>query len=171
MIPEIEKMEGNTVDDIKELTESLKNNVRILDSFVRSIPPEHLQQRRRPDVWTAAEHLDHLAAVQPMLYERINAFHHEDRPRFTPYIPSEDETAQTPAIMDTETAVKEFTLWRGKQVVLLESTIGSLWEKTAEHPEYLNYSLYILARHILMHDHWHMYRMEALWLTRDEYLS
>ena len=45
------------------------------------------------------------------------------------------------------------------------------WEKTATHPEYEQYSLIILARHILMHDHWHMYRMEELWLTRDEYLT
>jgi len=28
-----------------------------------------------------------------------------------------------------------------------------------------------LERHILMHDHWHMYRMEELWLTRDAYLQ
>ena len=45
------------------------------------------------------------------------------------------------------------------------------WQKTATHPEYAQYSFYILVRHILMHDHWHMYRMEELWLTRDEYLT
>jgi hypothetical protein len=40
------------------------------------------------------------------------------------------------------------------------------WQKTAIPPEYENDSLYILTRHTLMHDHWHMCRMEGLWLTR-----
>lgn len=38
-------------------------------------------------------------------------------------------------------------------------------------PEYALYSLFILARHILMHDHGHIYRMEERWLTRDAYLT
>ncbi len=54
---------------------------------------------------------------------------------------------------------------------LLSKLDKSVWEKTATHPEYEHYSLYILARHILIHDHWHMYRMEELWLTRDDYLT
>jgi len=43
--------------------------------------------------------------------------------------------------------------------------------KETSRPEYENYSLFILVRHILMHNHWHMYRMEELWLTRDAYLT
>jgi hypothetical protein len=53
----------------------------------------------------------------------------------------------------------------------LEAADGSTWQKTGIHPEYELYSLSILGRHILMHDFWHMYRIEELWLTRDAYLT
>jgi hypothetical protein len=68
-------------------------------------------------------------------------------------------------------AFEAFNQYREKQVSLLETADDITWQKTGRHPEYTLYSLYILARHILMHDHWHMYRMEELWLTRDEYLT
>ena len=44
----------------------------------------------------------------------------------------------------------------------LEAADAGTWEKMATHPEYESYSLYILTRHLLMHDHWHMYRMAEL---------
>ena len=33
------------------------------------------------------------------------------------------------------------------------------------------YNFEIVLNHILFHDYWHMYRIEELWLTKDEYLS
>ena len=44
------------------------------------------------------------------------------------------------------------------------------WTRKAKHKEYIEYTPYIMLRHILMHDHFHMYRIEELWLTTDEFL-
>jgi hypothetical protein len=73
--------------------------------------------------------------------------------------------------MSIDAALDQFARYRASQLLLLESADKTTWKKTASHPEYDHYSLYILTRHILMHDHWHMYRMEELWLTRDAYLT
>ena len=64
-----------------------------------------------------------------------------------------------------------FALYRNKEIDLLGSADDIMWQKRASHPEYESYSLYILARHTLMHDFRHMYRIEELWLTRDAYLT
>ncbi|MDA0195055.1 MAG: hypothetical protein O2951_08420 [Bacteroidetes bacterium] len=56
-------------------------------------------------------------------------------------------------------------------VSLVKSFENDLWSKTAVHPEFNKYSHYILLRHAMMHDHFHMYRIEELWLTKDEYLK
>ncbi|MDA1119365.1 MAG: hypothetical protein O2887_02525 [Bacteroidetes bacterium] len=53
----------------------------------------------------------------------------------------------------------------------MKSFENDLWSKTAVHPEFNKYSHYILLRHAMMHDHFHMYRIEELWLTKDEYLK
>ncbi len=128
--------------------------------------------RRGEGFWSVAEHVSHLAQVQPMLLERIERFLNEDHPKFTPYIPgSAKEEANTPPHMTMASALDQFARYREKQLLLLRSADNIMWKKTATHPEYESYSLYILTRHVLMHDYWHMYRMEELWLTRDAYLT
>jgi hypothetical protein len=56
-------------------------------------------------------------------------------------------------------------------VELARSCGPEAWEKPGVHPEYDQYSLEILLRHILTHDGWHMYRMEEIWLAKDESLT
>jgi hypothetical protein len=107
-----------------------------------------------------------------MLLERLQRFRDQPHPVFAPYIPGvgEDEPA-TPEVMPPAEALEQFARYRTPQVDLLAEAAPDLWQKTGDHPEYTQYTLYILSRHTLMHDHWHMYRMEELWLTRDDYLT
>ena len=160
------------MQDIQDLLEGLRRTPRILSEFVKSIPEDNLDLRRGEGFWTIAEHVSHLAQVQPMLLDRLLRFENEDHPEFIPYIPGDaEDEPDTPLRMNMTAALKQFKHFRSKQVVLLESANDVTWEKTATHPEYETYSLYILTRHTLMHDYWHMYRIEELWLTRDDYLT
>ncbi len=43
------------------------------------------------------------------------------------------------------------------------------WEKVGHHPEYKHYTPYFQLRHTLAHDHYHIYGIERLWLTTEEY--
>jgi len=158
--------------DIPDLLESLKRSPGILSQFVKSIPETKLDIRRGEGFWTIAEHYSHLAQVQPMILGRFERFMNEEKPEFVPYIPGGDkEEPDTPPRMSIEAAMDQFADYRTRQLLLLESADDLTWKKTATHPEYEQYSLYILTRHALMHDHWHMYRMEELWLTKDAYLT
>lgn len=160
------------MQDIQDLLESLKRSPKILSQFVRTIPEGKLDLRRGEGFWTIAEHCSHLAQVQPMLLKRIERFLNEENIEFVPYIPGDGEDEpDTPPRMSIRSALDQFTSNRDRQIQLLECANADNWKKPATHPEYEEYSLYILTRHILMHDHWHMYRMEELWLTRDAYLT
>ena len=156
---------------IPDLLETLRRSPNILSQFVHSIPESKLDVRRGEGFWTIAEHCSHLAQVQPMLLKRIERFLNEDNPEFVPYNTGSSEEPATPDHMSIESALDQFTRDRDSQLRLLESADENCWKKKATHPEYEEYSLYILTRHVLMHDHWHMYRMEELWLTRDAYLT
>jgi len=157
--------------DIPDLLDGLGRSSRILSEFVKTIPADKLNLRRGESFWTIAEHVSHLAQVQPMLLERLQRVMEEDRPEFVPYIPGDGQAEARPPHMELNAALEAFTLDRGRQITVLEKAHEAVWQKTAVHPEYEFYSLYILVRHILMHDHGHMYRMEELWLTRDAYLT
>ena len=159
------------MQDIPDLLEVLRRSPKILSQFVHSIPENKRSLRRGEGFWSIAEHLSHLAQVQPMLLQRIERFRSEDHPEFTPYIPGGTKEPDTPPCMEIESALDQFALFRTRQLQLLESTDDTIWTKSGTHPEYEEYSIYLLTRHILLHDHWHMYRMEELWLTRNAYLT
>ena len=160
------------MEDITALLETLRRSPIILSQFVQTIPESKLDLRRGEGFWTVAEHYSHLAQVQPMLLKRFERFMNEDNPEFVPYIPSGGkEEPDTPLRMSIESALDQFARYRASQLLLLESADDITWSKSATHPEYEKYSLYILTRHVLMHDHWHMYRMEELWLAKDVYLT
>jgi uncharacterized damage-inducible protein DinB len=160
------------MEGMQEILDSLKQSPTVLAAFVGAIPASKLDVRRGEGFWTIAEHVSHLAQVQPMLLERIQRFIEQERPEFVPYIPGEgDEGPGTPARMEMAAALAQFRSVRERQLALLARVADPVWQRQAVHPEYEQYSLTILARHILMHDYWHMYRMEELWLTRAAYLT
>ncbi|MFH1980681.1 MAG: DinB family protein [Pseudomonadota bacterium] len=159
------------MNDLAHIIGALECSAPILEAFVVSIPENALTRRRGEGFWTIAEHANHLAAVQPMLADRIQRFLDEDAPEFVPFIPADNEAEAAPPVLNMPAATAAFAAGREAQVALLNTATPSDWKKGGRHPEYTQYTLYILARHILMHDHWHMYRMEELWLARDEYLT
>jgi uncharacterized damage-inducible protein DinB len=166
--------QGAVMKDIREQLEAMSKTPPILTAMVEAIPQGHLDLRRGEGFWTIAEHVSHLAQVQPMLLERMERFIEEEHPEFKPYIPGEEEAEpDTPPRMEMAAALDQFGDCRRQQVARLEAVIDAapIWKRSAIHPEYEAYTLYILTRHVLMHDHWHMYRMEELWLTRDAYLT
>jgi len=109
-----------------------------------------------------------------MLCERFRRIIEEDTPEFVPFIPDAnpcDAPADPIQAMTTEQALEFFQIHRDRQLALLEAQPDTAWKRLATHPEYERYGLHILARHAMLHDHWHLYRMEELRLTREAYLS
>ncbi|MGA9233246.1 MAG: DinB family protein [Desulfobacterales bacterium] len=72
------------MQDIPDLLDGLRSSINILSAFVMALPENILNRRRGAGFWTVAEHVSHLAQVQPMLLERLRRFMDEDRPEFVP---------------------------------------------------------------------------------------
>ena len=147
----------------------LANNKNILKQFVSVITENEIHKRIK-DFWTIYEHIDHLVLTQKMLLGRIQQFIVEDNPIMKPYIPEEKPTVED-AKKSAKELVEEFIKLRDLQIGLLRKTKGSVWKKIGVHPEYSKYSLEILARHILLHDSFHMWRMEELWIEREDLIQ
>lgn len=157
--------------EIQAILESLSLSPTIFGGFMRGLPAEALARKRGKGVWSIHEHATHLADVQPMITERLRRILAEDVPEFVPFIPSEEESAQGAEPEAVQDILAAFKAERERQVEMLRQARAEDWDRSAVHPEYERYGLLILVRHILMHDHWHLYRMEELWLTRDAFLT
>ncbi len=156
--------------DTAKIILCLEQSPGILRDMAASILPAQITARRRPGFWTIGEHIGHLAQAQSMIHGRIIRFRDENAPAFVPFIPGDDAPGDLPAESVSQSLAK-FEEWRKRQLDAIRTLHPKDLAKEGSHPEYAQYNLPILLRHILMHDHWHMYRIEELWLTRDEFLG
>jgi uncharacterized damage-inducible protein DinB len=156
---------------VTAILDALEGSVAIFTDMLRSIPSESLDIKRGEGFWSLHEHAAHLADVQSMGLGRLQRILTEDQPEFVPFIPDQEEKTEPRPLPPVDEIIANFKAGRMQQLELLRNASPEDWKRTAIHPEYKEYGLFIFTRHILMHDHWHMYRMEELWLARDESLS
>ncbi len=159
-------------ESLDAVFEGLSLSPKILRELVEAIPGPELIAVRRPGFWSIQDHVIHLADSQAKLYARLVRFRDEEHPEFMPNLPDPSAPpSPKPEIADAASALTEFAARREKMLARIEAYPLAVWRKTGAHPEYTLYTAFGLLRHILMHDHWHMYRIEELWLTRDEFLT
>ncbi len=163
-------MESKKYDDIHDVLTCLQRSPTILHALLSGIPDEKLDVRRIPDKWSIHEHACHLVDVQPMLIDRMRTFKREAQPVFTPYLPGDTDSDAHLMQMNLADTVAKFDTCRQELVAVAGTFLQEELDKFGRHPEYTQYTPRILLRHILMHDHLHMYRIEELWLTADSYL-
>jgi hypothetical protein len=156
--------------DLDLMLGSLGNGPGLLSGLMEKVPEDVRKLHRIPGKWCVHAHACHIVDVQPMLMERLKRFLAEASPAFAPFLPDGTD-GETPLLaMDLREQMRRFPGLRAELLETIRSAPAGLWGKRASHPEYSAYTPEILVRHILMHDALHMYRIEELWLTRDEYL-
>lgn len=148
----------------------LSESPAVLRDLISRIPPELLKVRRIPGKWSIHEHACHIVDVQPVLLRRFEKFRDEEVAHITPYIPGDTDPSDHLMNMNLNMILDDFYRLRSEMTAFLEKMPQSYWEKKATHGEYTEYGPSILLRHLLLHDHVHMYRIEELWLTKDEFL-
>lgn len=139
----------------------------VIVPMVREMPAENCRRRPAPDAWSAHEHFCHLVAVHPVFFERLEIMTKGPSPRITPYLPSDEEEAGALLEVDLVDALDRFVRDRGELISRLRALTPEDWGRTAEHPEYSEYSVLIAFRHLALHDMMHGYHIEEILLSRD----
>lgn len=158
------------MNDLTPIITVLKEAPQILKGLLKQIPEPLHKQRRIPGKWSIHEHACHLDVVQDMILERFRIFQEEEHPEFQAYMPGKNVSDEELINMDLHQSISAFQQKRARLLELISTYDDSTWTKEADHPRYKEFTPYIFLRHVMMHDHFHMYRIEELWITRDEYL-
>jgi DinB superfamily len=147
--------------------EALARGPGIIVPLVCEVPAAVLKRRPRPGKWSAHEHACHLAAVHPLFFDRLDLMLSEDHPHIEPYLPDQDDPEDALLKVDLEQALESFQRDRQRLVARLRELPPPAWDRTAEHGEYSHYSVFIMFRHVAMHDMLHAYRIEELLLKKE----
>ena len=151
----------------QQVVEALERAPSIIVPLVREVPEPLRKRRPASGKWSAHEHACHLAAVQSMFFERLDLFLREEHPSIRAYLPEREHSADALLSVDLEEALGRFQRQRAELVARLWKLQPSDWQRTAEHEEYSHYSLFILFRHVVMHDMLHAYRIEECLLNKE----
>jgi hypothetical protein len=149
---------------------TLKNLPVLINDYLIQIPQKDIDIKRNKDTWTIREHFYHIVSVQQMLYERILKIRNDINPFIQPYFPTEEENIRN-RFNSHDEAFTKYNEFRSKQISVVDQLTPEEFTRKAEHPQYKEYSMLILLNHMIFHEYWHMYRIEEIWLTKDEFFS
>lgn len=149
---------------LESVLASLERAPQLLRELVEEMPSELRKRRRQLGKWSLHEHACHLAVAQELFEERLERMLAEDCLVIRPYLPHQDDDPNRLLALDLETTLERFVVARWELVGRLRQLTPEQWQRPARHAEYARYTVYIMFRHLALHDALHMYRMEELLL-------
>jgi DinB family protein len=156
-----------SMNSIPAIIEALGRAPDIVVPLVREVPAPVLKRRPAARRWSAHEHACHLAHVHGLFFQRLDYMLSHPAPVIAPYHPGEQDADDFLLRMDLDSSLEQFIADRRQLVARLESLAPADWARTADHGEYRTYSVFIMFRHLALHDFLHAYRIEELLLRRD----
>ena len=156
-----------TASSTLPVIEALERAPLIVLPLVREVPPQILRRRPAPRRWSAHEHACHLTVVHQLFFDRLEQILREPHPVITPYLPDQADPDDLLLKMDLNQSLEQYVSDRARLVARIRRLTPEEWNRTAEHQEYSHYSVYIMFRHVALHDFLHAYRIEELLLKKD----
>ncbi len=139
----------------------------LVKQVIYEMPPELRKRRPAPGVWSAHEHAVHLPAVQPIMMRRLEQMLAEPGCKIKSYEPSRDEPDDALLELDLDVEMDRFERERAAMIEQLRQLTPEQWDVAAEHEEYSSYGVFIMFRHIALHDLHHAYKIEERLLRKE----
>lgn len=155
---------------ITEKLAILEKTPRLLQELIQEIPTDLLKERRIANKWSIHEHACHVAIVDHLFIARFILFKVEEQPDIAPYLPGKNTPEDELLSMDLREKLASFPSLRDNLLGEIKGLTERDWQKEGKHEEYRQFTPQIMLRHLMMHDHFHMFRIQQLWLSKDEYL-
>lgn len=154
-------------DEIAVVLDQLARGPALVRQVIYEVPPELRKRRPAPDVWSAHEHTVHLPAIYPLILSRLDQMLRDPSRPIKSYEPSRDDPDDALLKLDLDTEMDRFDRERATLVERLKTLTPNQWGITVEHEEYSHYGVFIMFRHVALHDLYHTYRIEERLLKKS----
>jgi DinB superfamily len=153
--------------DTQKLIATLEAAPGIIIGLVHEVPSQNLKRRPAPDKWSAHEHACHIANGDAAFLARLELMLSERHPRIKAMEQTPEEEAGSFLSVDLDEALGQYVRERALVVKRLKELSQEDWQRTADHEAFSHYSVYIMFRHLLIHEMHHAYRIDELMLKKD----
>jgi hypothetical protein len=153
--------------EISSVLQHLVPGPGIVRQLIYEMPAELRKRRPQPGMWSAHEHAVHLPAVQPIMMKRLDAMLREPNVHIKSYEPSRDDPDDALLKLDLDSEMDRFARERTAMIDRLRQLTPDEWAITATHDEYARYGVFIMFRHIGLHDLHHAYKIEDRLLKKN----
>ena len=154
-------------NQIDSILDQLARGPGLVRQVIYEMPPELRKRRPAPGVWSAHEHAVHLPAIYPLINRRLEQMLAEPGCLIKSYEPSRDEPDDALLKLDLDAEMDRFDRERAALIERLLTLTPEQWAITAEHEEYSHYGVFIMFRHIALHDLNHAYKIEDRLLRKE----
>lgn len=149
-------------DRITPILQALNETPRLLKELISEIDPELYKTNIIEGKWSIHENATHVAVGDIYGFQkRLKDFKTIETPKFEP-LSGDSFDNDFFLNLDLETSINAFFEVRQTTIALAKDFNATDWNKQANHPEYKTYTPYIMLRHLLMHDHAHLYKIEDM---------
>jgi hypothetical protein len=142
----------------------------LLQEMFEKIQDDLISKRRIPNAWTIEEWGWHLMDAQTLFKNRFLSIAESKNELIKTHQPDFSKAYPIPADQELGNALVDFERIRNEQIEWLKNQPLEFWDKAVRHEEYYPFNPGILLRHMMLVDQVHLFQIEKLWLTKEEYL-
>jgi hypothetical protein len=152
---------------VQSVIDDLTRGPALVHQLIYEMPPDLRKRRPAPGVWSAHEHAVHLPSIYPLIIRRLDLMLADPNPYIKGYEPSRDDQDGALLKLDLDTEMDRFERERALLVERICDLTPTQWEVSAGHEEYTRYGVFIMLRHIALHDVHHAYKIEDRTLRKN----
>lgn len=147
---------------IETILNALSETPRLLKELISEIDPKLYKKKIIEGKWSIHENATHIAVGDIYIFQKmLKDFKEKQKPTFES-LSGENFAEDFFIELDLKKSINDFFEIRQRTIELAKEFNSNDWNKLAIHPEYKTYTPYIMLRHILMHDHNHLYKIEDM---------
>ena len=155
------------MSDTAILISALETAPGVIIPLIREIPPHILKRRPSPAKWSAYENAIHLSQSDVAFRARLELILSTPEPFIKTIENSAEDKEGAMLDVDLDESLERFAHERATLVERLKKLSPTEWQKTAVHEAFDHYSVFIMFRHLHLHEMLHAYRIEQLMLKKD----
>lgn len=149
------------------LISALETAPGVIIPLIREVPQQILKRRPSPDKWSAYENAVHLSQSDVAFRARLDLILSTPEPFIKTIENSAEDEAGAMLDIDLDESLERYVHERGSLIERLRELSPEEWQKTAVHEAFDHYSVFIMFRHLYVHEMHHAYLIEQLLLKND----
>lgn len=155
------------MSDTTSLISVLETSPGVIIPLIREVPPEILKRRPAPGTWSAYENAIHLSQSDAPFRTRLEHILSTPEPIIETIENTPQDEAGAMLEVNLDESLERFARERATLVEMLKQLSSDEWQKTAVHEAFDHYSVFIMFRHLFVHEMHHAYLIEQLMLKKD----